>query len=67
MRNMIIFPFPLWNLLLAYGKKIQIICDNKFYINRCLDNKKFLNLTNYKIPSWKKMLLEMKNFDKKYK
>lgn len=47
-------------------KKNKIILENKkIKINRTLNIQKFIKKTNYKLKSWRTMIVEMKKFDEK--
>lgn len=50
---------------IIYKKKSLIVPTSHIKLNRTLNNTKFLKLTNYRLPSWKKMILDMKNFNVK--
>lgn len=45
-----------------YKKKIAIMSDNNFFIDRSLSPNKFLNETKYSIPSWKVQIKNMYKF-----
>lgn len=47
----------------VYGKKIDIIPDEHFKINRSLNSGRFKQITGYKPPSWPELVLKMKNFE----
>ncbi len=52
--------FSLLKLIVAvYGKKIQIIPDDSFKIDRSLNTKKFQKSTGYCPPSWDILISEM--------
>jgi dTDP-4-dehydrorhamnose reductase len=42
-----------------YGKKIEIIPNNNFKIDRSLNSARFYNATGYNPPSWKQLIKEM--------
>lgn len=42
-----------------YGKKIEIIPNVTFKIDRSLDSSRFYDATGYKPPSWKQLIKEM--------
>ncbi|MEA9598545.1 SDR family oxidoreductase [Polynucleobacter sp. AP-Sanab-80-C2] len=50
-----------------YEKKIELIADNSFTINRTLDSSKFKLHTGYTAPSWEKLISHMKNAHQKFK
>ena len=43
----------------VYNKKIKIIKDESFIIDRSLNNSKFSKFSNLKVPNWKKMINDM--------
>ena len=47
----------------VYNKKIKIIKDNNFSIDRSLNSNKFKNQSKYKFPSWIKMIKDLKQFN----
>jgi dTDP-4-dehydrorhamnose reductase len=46
----------------VYGKKIEIVPDDKFKIDRSLDSSRFRNLTGYTPPSWPELVQVMHSF-----
>ena len=56
-----------YNLLkiisIIYNKKVKIIKDNNFFIDRSLNSYKFRKKFKYKFPSWKKMIKDLKQFN----
>ena len=54
--------FKLLNLIAKiYGKKIKIIKNKDFKIDRSLNSKKLKKTTSYKSPSWIKLIKKMFN------
>lgn len=47
-----------------YGKKIDIIADDKVHIDRSLNSDKFRQATGYKPPSWATLIEKMYRADK---
>jgi dTDP-4-dehydrorhamnose reductase len=43
----------------AFGRKINILPDEDFFIDRSLDSTRFRQATGYKPPSWPEMIQEM--------
>ncbi len=48
---------------IIYNKKIKINKDNNFFIDRSLNSHKFRKKFNYKFPSWKIMIKDLKQFN----
>ena len=46
-----------------YDKNILISPSNKLKIDRSLNGKLFEKKTNIKIPSWKKMIIDMNKYE----
>lgn len=46
----------------AYGKKIEIIPDDKFSIDRSLDSSRFRSVTGYEAPEWPALIARMHEF-----
>ena len=44
-----------------YGKKIEIIPDNEFIIDRSLNSERFQTETGYRAPEWPTLVEAMKN------
>ena len=52
--------YSLLNLIAdIYGKKVEILADDKVQIDRSLDSKKFQQLTGYVPPSWRELIEKM--------
>jgi len=52
--------YSLLNLIAdVYGKKVEILADDKVQIDRSLDSKKFQQLTGYVPPSWRELIEKM--------
>jgi len=43
----------------AFGRKINILPDESFFIDRSLDSTRFRQVTGYQPPSWPEMIQEM--------
>ena len=43
----------------VYNKKVKIIKDESFIINRSLNSSKFYKFSNFKFPNWEKMINDM--------
>jgi dTDP-4-dehydrorhamnose reductase len=43
-----------------YGKTNEIECSEELVIDRSLDGSSFVSLTGYNVPSWDKMIRDMK-------
>ena len=43
----------------AFGKKINILLDEDFFMDRSLDSTRFRQATGYQPPSWAEMIQEM--------
>ena len=54
--------YDLLNLIaVEYKKSISIIDNKDFFIDRSLDDSKFINDTGFSAPNWKEMITIMKN------
>jgi dTDP-4-dehydrorhamnose reductase len=57
--------YSLLNLIaVTYGKKIDIIADDKVQIDRSLDSEKFRKATGYQPPSWPTLIEKMHHVDR---
>jgi dTDP-4-dehydrorhamnose reductase len=50
-----------------YEKKIELIADGSYIINRTLDSSKFKLLTSYQSPGWDQLIKQMKISHQHYK
>ena len=49
-----------------YNKKIKIIKNDKFKIDRSLNISKFKKKSNYLSPNWSNLIKETKKFNEKF-
>ena len=55
--------YDLLNLVAqVYEKKIEIVPDDKFTIDRSLDSSRFRTLTGYRPPVWAELIQTMRQF-----
>ena len=45
-----------------YGKKLEIVPDGSFVIDRSLDSSLFRDKTGYQPPAWPKLIIDMRRF-----